>query len=428
MIRLLIIIATFFYFYTPELVFLPVSLRVVLGCMGIALFITEETSKFLKYNSDKMINIGLVKTSLSFLAIILSSFVFGLINGVFDGAFVNGLFVKIVMLFGASYLIFKLLKWSRIEISPITPLNLIVTVTTIQCLVSVMMFASPTIKLFFDSIVKASDNPTMLSLLSKNVTSYRILGFGTSFFGAGLEVTFCLLTIVALIRGGGPISKYTFWWYMIAFIVNTSVGILMARTTFIGLGISLAFLFYPFHKSESAKQFSKVMLLILVGMAVFVLLNLSNPNYGALMFAFEALINLQSGNGLTTDSSEDLKTMYLWPNEFRTYLLGNGLMNDPVSPGQYYMGTDVGYLRLIYFGGIPFAILWFWVQLNLLLNTVKNMPNISSIYLPLSFAVTFFLLVANGKGLSDYFPHLIFIYCASFFVLTTNENREVVNA
>lgn len=427
MIRLLIIFATFFYFYTPELVFLPVSLRVVLGCLGIAYFVVDQTTKGLKYGSEKTLDIGLIKTWLSFLLIVLASFLVGLINGVFDGAFVNGLLVKIIMLFGASYLVFSFLKWGRIEVSPQTPLNLIITVTTIQCLVSLMMFASPAIKQFFDSIVKVSDNPTMLNLLSKNVTSYRILGFGTSFFGAGLEVTFSLLTIVALIRGGGAISKLTFWWYVIAFIVNTSVGVLMARTTFIGLGISLAFLFYPFHKSELAKQFSKIMLLILGVMVVFVLFNLSNPKYGALMFAFEALINLQSGNGLTTDSSEDLKTMYLWPDELRTYLLGNGLMNDPINPGQYYMGTDVGYLRLIYFGGIPFAILWFWVQLNLLLKTVKNMPNISSVYLTLSIAVTFFLLVANGKGLSDYFTHLIFIYCASFFVITTNENLEVVN-
>ena len=427
MIRLLIIFATFFYFYTPELVFLPVSLRVVLGCLGIAYFVVDQTTKGLKYGSEKTLDIGLIKTWLSFLLIVLASFLVGLINGVFDGAFVNGLLVKIIMLFGASYLVFSFLKWGRIKVSPQTPLNLIITVTTIQCLVSLMMFASPAIKQFFDSIVKVSDNPTMLNLLSKNVTSYRILGFGTSFFGAGLEVTFSLLTIVALVRGGENISKLTFWWYVIAFILNTSVGVLMARTTFIGLGISLAFLFFPFYKSESSKQFSKVLLLILGAMVVFVLLNLSNPNYGALMFAFEALINLQSGIGLTTDSSEDLKTMYLWPNELRTYLLGTGLMNDPVNPGQYYMGTDVGYLRLIYFGGIPFAILWFWVQLNLLLKTVKNMPNITRIYIPLSLAVTFFLLVANGKGLSDYFTHLIFIYCASFFVLTTNENLEVVN-
>ena len=167
MIRALIIFATFFYFYTPELVFLPVSLRVVLGCLGIAYFLIDQLSKFLKYSAEKTINVGLIKTWGSFLVIILASFVFGLLNGVFDGAFVNGLLVKIMMLFGASYLIFSILKWARIEVSPQTPLNLIITVTTLQCLVSLLMFASPAIKQFFDSIVKVSDNPTMLNLLSK---------------------------------------------------------------------------------------------------------------------------------------------------------------------------------------------------------------------------------------------------------------------
>ncbi|HDS4103335.1 TPA: hypothetical protein QH057_003581, partial [Proteus mirabilis] len=71
-------------------------------------------------------------------------------------------------------------------------------------------------------------------------------------------------------------------------------------------------------------------------------------------FAFEPIVNYFNSGKLETSSTNTLLNM--WDREFtlETYIFGDGLFTDPTS-GKYYMLTDVGYLRNLFYGGI------FWI-------------------------------------------------------------------
>ena len=61
------------------------------------------------------------------------------------------------------------------------------------------------------------------------------------------------------------------------------------------------------------------------------------------------------------DSNETLKSMIIFPDNFKTWFIGDGYFSNPyfsdpyyVGPyiGGYYMGTDIGYLRFIFYFGL----------------------------------------------------------------------------
>ena len=60
-------------------------------------------------------------------------------------------------------------------------------------------------------------------------------------------------------------------------------------------------------------------------------------------------------------SNEKLKTMYVFPDNLKTWVMGDGYFSnpyriDPYFTGDYivgyYMGTDAGYLRFIFYSGL----------------------------------------------------------------------------
>lgn len=73
-----------------------------------------------------------------------------------------------------------------------------------------------------------------------------------------------------------------------------------------------------------------------------------------------------------TNSNNILKNMIVFPDNFKTWVIGDGYIENPtgrdpyyVGPtyGGYYMGTDIGYLRFIfYFGliGLSMFLLYFY--------------------------------------------------------------------
>lgn len=410
-----ILFLTFFYLYTPELILLPVSIRVLLGLAGGIHFFAVYSTKFQKKIFDIQLDRNFIRLIAVFIIIVCVALFFCVINQSADYKFAVDLLIRVLFLISAAYIICVAYQKFVGKIDEFTGLKLIIYATTIQSVIACLMFLSPSVKEIFNSISRTTDNSLMQALLSQGIGSYRIIGFGSSLFGAGLEVSFALFSIIALVKGKSR-SNYELIFLMLLYLINASVGLLMARTTFIGIAFSLVYLVFPYGLSKSSMQFSIYLFsfLILMGTVIYSYV-VNSVNSGIFYFAFEALINFKSGSGFTTESSEDLKTMYIWPTELKTYLLGEGYMNDPLVPGMYYMGIDVGYIRLLFFGGIIFLLLWFVMHYYILNYAYKNMgkPNWFKLYAIFLFV---FLAVANFKGLSDYLVQFIFIYMFTLFI------------
>ena len=83
-------------------------------------------------------------------------------------------------------------------------------------------------------------------------------------------------------------------------------------------------------------------------------------------FAFEGFFSLVEEGRWEVHSNELLWTMYRFPETIKTWLIGDGYFYntfaDPYYVGEeyggYYMATDVGYLRFIYYAGLPCLLLF----------------------------------------------------------------------
>ena len=77
------------------------------------------------------------------------------------------------------------------------------------------------------------------------------------------------------------------------------------------------------------------------------------------------------------------------------------------------MGTDVGYLRLLYYGGIPIIAAFFFYPIWIIYKTMKLgiSPTLSNLLL----IIFFYVLLLNIKGLIDLNFVFILIYMIIYY-------------
>ena len=70
-------------------------------------------------------------------------------------------------------------------------------------------------------------------------------------------------------------------------------------------------------------------------------------------YAFELFFSLFNEGKLDSSSVNDmLENMIFFPDSLDQWLIGDGYLEDPVVSGNNYMGTDLGYLRFLFYFGI----------------------------------------------------------------------------
>lgn len=144
-------------------------------------------------------------------------------------------------------------------------------------------------------------------------------------------------------------------------------------------------------------------------------------------FAFEGFFSLAEKGRWETHSNEILKSMYIFPDNIRTWLIGDGYFDNPYYSDLYYTGpkwngfykqTDVGYLRFIFYAGIfcmlAFVIYFFKIA-QVCMRRFKGYKLMFIAILLLNYIVWF-------KVSSDLFP--IF---AIFLCITASEFKEAEN-
>src|SRR5690606_10079985 len=98
---------------------------------------------------------------------------------------------------------------------------------------------------------------------------------------------------------------------------------------------------------------------------------------------------------LRSSSTDELAEMYRFPKDEKTWWIGDGLIM--LENGGYYMTIDVGFLRLIYYFGLPLTILYMLIQLVYAYYAGKNFNN-APFRLGL-FTVVVFVIILNFKTL-----------------------------
>ena len=106
-------------------------------------------------------------------------------------------------------------------------------------------------------------------------------------------------------------------------------------------------------------------------------------------------INYQESGDIQTSSTEAMKDMYVFPDNIKTWLIGDGKMVN--NDNSYYMHTDIGYSRLIFYFGIFITIFYLLYQGFLFFLLSRKSKDVY--FKPFILMLYLWYLILNLKGL-----------------------------
>lgn len=250
--------------------------------------------------------------------------------------------------------------------------------------------------------------------ITGNQLTYRGLGFGDHvFFGGGVWACIGMLMTVYLYKK----KRLSIVCFIGLYIYIFFTGLFVARTTIAGL-FTIFLIFTPL------KKYWYKMIWVGAGGIIFLMLfgaieNWMLKNGYSIGNAFEIYNTFMSTGELTTSSSEGTRQMWtIIPDNLKTWLIGDARYDDP--KGGYYMQTDVGYLRVIWYGGV-IGLFLYLRQIYRFCHLVQRKN--SGDYYTKKLLLYYFILVLIllWKGHSDTSCVLYLMFCASVNSVVKNE-------
>lgn len=183
----------------------------------------------------------------------------------------------------------------------------------------------------------------------------RLYCFSTALDPAGTRFALVLILIMAVICVDEDVkhNKGQLYYLLSCFFVIIGLGNIVARTTFTGGALALVVLglysnLYALKVRSSMLMVMSVFSILAVisfGIGV-VLYNTSEYYHDFFRFAFEGFFNFFERGEFKTDSTDVLDTMWIWPKDDFTWMIGTGLY------AGYLYNSDIGYCRLILYSGL----------------------------------------------------------------------------
>ena len=404
-----------FYYFPVTLAVLPVSnTKNLMAAIGAVLAVVEFSRKRHNFIDRDFLSITLLALLVSLAGLLSITY-----NSTPDYNYTDYI-ISYIIWTSSAYFAVHVIKWIEGRISVNIVCNYLILLCVLQCVSVLLIDTYPIIKNF------ALSNFLELSGIEHIERKY---GFGPFLDVAGIRFGAVLLAIAHLLTNN-KITKNTksLTTYIIAFMFILVVGSMVGRTTSVGGGIALLYLAWYYRTSIFSPSNRKYifLLLFIVVAGIFAVVYLYNNNaafYKNVRFAFEGFFNWWERDEWTTTSTERWKTMVVWPDNTKTWLIGDGYFDGPTGNDPYYVGpfntgfykwTDVGYLRFIfYFGllGLSLFAIYFC-------KVAATCASRFRVHRALFLLVLFFNFAVWFKVSTD-----IYIFFALFLCLPYNEER-----
>lgn len=231
--------------------------------------------------------------------------------------------------------------------------NYLLAVCLIQCLLALLIDNNLSFKLLVDTyILHVAGNTEFLNEVD------RLYGIGAALDPAGVRFAAVLVLVAGVIVSYTRISRQALMLYAVAFLSLFALGNLISRTTTVGAFIGILLVLGHFIYTNLSKKQSSIRILgtfVASAILVFVLGFIVYINFedmqGLIRYGFEAFFNYVEKGKFSTGSTDQLNTMWVFPDNLKTWIIGDGWFNDPYS-NDWYMFTDIGYLRFIFYCGL----------------------------------------------------------------------------
>lgn len=345
------LLLTSFYLFPFEPAFMPgVNVKYVMACLSIP-FVCMQTARKRDSKFDK----DLLTIFLYSLPISLFSWISNVYNATYDYSF-NYYFVSIFAWMGAAYLVVSVIKYVHNALSIKLVANYLIGVCCLQCVLSQIMVYNPAIGNFIDGLMATGGEAFM------GDAGDRIHGLGCALDVAGGRFAAILLMNAFLMTKAK--TRIEIYFHTITFLIIAVLGNMIGRTTSIGVIMCVAYWCYDaLSMGRVRKEYiNHLGILLLIAIPIMVILyNTNDVFYKNLRFGFEGFFALAEKGKWDMNSTNILtQNMVVFPDNMKTWIIGDGYGANPyydpyyVGPAYhgFYMGTDIGYLRFIFFFGI----------------------------------------------------------------------------
>ena len=311
----------------------------VMGLILLSLTAIKKKDIYAPFEIVVVIVISLLYSLLSYFSVVY--------NNTYDMTYAL-YFISMIVWLSAAYTIVCLIKKNHGNIDMQLIFHYMAIVCAIQAVLGIVIDNVPIVQQWVDVYI----NQDQAFLHKVN----RLYGIGASFDSAGIRFSCALVGIGYLLTRDIP-AKMRFF-YFILWTVIVVLGNVMSRTTLVGTVASLGYILIErisLGKGKTIKFFRiilSVSVIVILFVSIVVYCYNTIPEFRSyLQYGFEGFFKFYETGRWGTDSTDKLQRMVIFPNNTKTWLIGDGWFEAPSGNG-FYMGTDVGYLRLIFYSGI----------------------------------------------------------------------------
>lgn len=403
------VIALFLYFFPIELNAFPIPLNRICQVLGLIVMIFRFKWKI----SPEIFKVFLVSLSILVVGLLLVCEV----NVSNDLSFViiRGPYLMLYV-FHSYLIVWAFSKSKQRNYSFIMLLKLCVYVSLIYALISVLFFINPDLLSWYKELIVLNDS---ISDKVDEISVFRLFGASPnmSYANASVHMGVCMWIVILLYKERVfPFCSKNIFGVFVAFF--SVIGILFGRTYFVILVMTIVYLLRcnNFSFRSSFRDIINVFIPILVIGFIF-MFYLISTNEEAVSWAFELFINYFNKGSLSSESTDSLYNMFILPNNLRTWFVGDGIAFDSI--GSFYMNSDVGYIRSVFYWGIIGSLVYYYGVIYIYKvskNRIISYPNISALY----FMIIMWFMIYNLKEFWSAAPFLILFLVASIYLPIKN--------
>lgn len=353
---ILVTILTSFYFFPFEFTFLPgMNTKMIMAAVGLVFIILDLSKK-----RDSMVDKDFFILALYAAVVSLTGFISVVVNDTNDYAY-STYIISMLVWSSAAYVVISCIKILHGTLSIDHICNYLIAVCALQCIIAYSMEQIPALKIFVDSFLAGE------GFMGKSES--RLYGIGASLDVAGTRFAAVSIMIASmLVKISGTSRRKYIWLYMLAFIIISIIGNMISRTTGIGIIMALCYMiFCSFSKSDKMQNNMKfvwkwMLTSIIIIIPITIILYNTNHSFNKnIRFAFEGFFSLVEEGKWEIHSNNILQNMYVFPDNTKTWIIGDGYfgnpyVDDPTYVGKkwygFYQDTDVGYCRFIFYFGL----------------------------------------------------------------------------
>ena len=187
----------------------------------------------------------------------------------------------------------------------------------------------------------------------------RLYSFGVGLDPSGVRFAVILIMIAGVLTLSKVVKKSIglMIFYFLCFAIISVLGNIISRTTTVGMGLGLLIFaastgLYKFViKVGKIRTIQILGIVLALGIPLTIYFYNTNDSFrDQVEYGFEGFFSLVESGEFQTGSTDELSTMWIWPEDTQTWIIGSGVFLSKA--GDFTYLSDIGYCRFVFYSGL----------------------------------------------------------------------------